>query len=174
KGTPLNVITAANLLENIGRESPRSLSGLREGVQRDLVEICGGPYVERDDALLPLESQYWNLRKGLAAYQELLGQTVRVFARRRCAFHPQTPLLLKSVGLRLAVLLAFDDSTLPNYQTSVVSMSAPDGGQVDAFCRTPYPAEDPQTYLHWAHYLHKTIAQDQTATLVLLHRCSES
>src|SRR5438128_170607 len=33
----------------------------------------------------------------------------------------------------------------------------------------PYSAENAQTYFHWAHYLHKTISQDHSATLALLH-----
>src|SRR5262249_47526989 len=45
-----------------------------------------------------------------------------------------------------------------------------DGKQVDAFTRTPQPADAPQTYFHLAHQLHQTIMQDQSATLVLAHR----
>ena len=51
----------------------------------------------------------------------------------------------------------------------LISWPSPDGKQVEAFARTPYAADNPQTFFHVAHYLHKTIMQDQAATLALLH-----
>ena len=48
----------------------------------------GGPYAEREDALLPVESQLWNLVKGVNTCHDLLGQDIRVFARKRFAAHP--------------------------------------------------------------------------------------
>src|SRR5262249_51537812 len=135
----------------------------------ELLEICGGPYVEREDALLPVESQLWNLLKGQATYKKLLGEEVRVFARKRFAVHAQLPLFLHSVGIRKAILLAFDESVLPSYRVPVISWPSPDGKQIEAFTRPPYAADSPQTFFHWAHYLHRTIAQDHSATLALLH-----
>jgi hypothetical protein len=169
-GSPLNVVAAAAVLERLGQQSSECMAALRERVQADLAEVCGGPYLEREDALLPFESQLWNLLKGLGVYKELLGREVQVFARKRNAFHPQLPLLLDSVGLRRAVLLAFDESVIPTYRTSVINWGSPQGKQVEALTRAPFPAENPQTYFHWAHYLHQTIAQDHSATLGLLHR----
>ena len=170
RGSPLNVIACASLLERLGREQPDRLAALREHVERDAAEVCGGPYVEREDALLPLESQMWNLVKGQTVYQELLGQEVRVFGRRRFGFHPQTPMLLHSVGMNRALLLRFDESTIPTHRGCVVNWPAPDGKQVESFARTPYPADSPQTGFHLAHYWHKTIMADQAATLPLLQR----
>jgi hypothetical protein len=167
---PLNVIACASLLERLGREQPDRLAALREHVGRDVAEVCGGPYAEREDVLLPVESQVWNLVKGQAVYQELLGQEVRVFGRRRFGFHPQTPLLLQSVGMNRALLLNFDEGTIPQHRSCVVNWPSPDGKQVESFTRTPHPADSPQTGFHLAHYLHKTIMQDQAATLPLLHR----
>lgn len=169
RGLPLNVVACAAALEQFGREQPERFAALRERLHSNLLEVCGGPYQERDDALMPVESQLWNLLHGLARSKELLGDEIRVFARRRFGAHPQLPTLLNQVGLRKALLLAFDDGVLPTYRTPVVNWSAPDGKSVDAFTRTPYPADNPQTWLHWAHYLHKTIMQDHTATLAVLH-----
>jgi hypothetical protein len=166
---PLNVVAAASVLERLGREQPERLAALRERVQRDVVEVCGGPYVEREDPLLPLESQVWNLLKGLATYRQVLERDIAVFARKRFGLHPHVPLLLQHVGLRRALLLAFDDAVLPSYRTTTISWSAQDGKQVDAFTRSPHPADSAQTWFHWAHYLHKTIMTDHGAMLALLH-----
>ena len=169
RSQPLNVIACAALLERLGREQPDRLAALREHVGRDAAEVCGGPYLEREDALLPIESQVWNLVKGQATYQELLGQELRVFGRRRFGFHPQLPMLLQSVGMNRAVLLNFDEGTIPQHRSCVVNWPSPDGKQVESFTRTPHPADSPLTGFHLAHYLHKTIMQDQAATLPLLH-----
>jgi hypothetical protein len=169
RGLPVNVVASAALLEKLGKDQPDRLAALRECVVNDRVEVCGGGYVEREDALLPLESQVWNLLKGQAVSRELLGKEITVFARKRFGFHPQMPMLLTSVGLQRALLLSFDDAALPSFNSTVINWPSADGKQVEAFTRTPYPADNPNTYFHVTHYLHKTIMQDHAATLVLLH-----
>ena len=169
RGLPVNVIASGAWLEQLGREHPERLATLRERVANDLAEVCGGPYGEREDALLPVESQLWNLLKGLAVSRNLLNAEVRVFARKRFGFHPQLPLFLGTVGLQRVLLLTFDEAALPAYNAAVVNWPAPDGTQVEGFARTPYPADSPNTYFHATHYLHRTIMQDHAATLALVH-----
>ncbi|HLJ92356.1 MAG TPA: hypothetical protein VKU02_04105 [Gemmataceae bacterium] len=169
RGIPLNLVVLGSLLEELGQADPERLAALRQRVRTDSVEVCGGPYLERDDALLPIESQFWNLLKGLSTAKRLLDKEIQIFAGRGLAANPQWVLLLNSVGLRRTLLLPSDDAGLPDYRSVVTSLPSPDGKQVDAFTRIPYAAENPQTYFHWAHYLHKTIAQDHSATLALLH-----
>jgi hypothetical protein len=170
KGQALNVLASAEVLERLGRDHPDRLEALRQRLSSDLAEVCGGPYREAEDALLPVEAQLANLTRGLAVSRELLGQDLRVFGRRRFAAHPQLPLFLHSAGLHRALLLTFDEAVLPTYRTTVVNWPSPDGKQVEAFARTPYPADQAQTFFHLAHYLHKTIMQDQSATVALVHK----
>jgi hypothetical protein len=171
RGLPVNLLACAGRLERLGREHPDRLAALRERVAGNQAEVCGGPYLEREDALLPVESQLWNLRKGLAVSRELLGQDLRVFARKRFAAHPQLPLLLGSAGLSRALLLSFSElDVIPAHRATVITWPSPDGKQVEAFTRAPNPADNPQTYFHLAHHLHRTIMQDHAATLALLHR----
>jgi hypothetical protein len=170
RGQPLNLLACAALLQRIAKEQPERHAALCERLGGDLAEVIGGPYLEREDALLPLESQLWNLLKGQEVYQELLGQEVRVFGRRRFGHYPQLPLLLQSVGISRALLVSFDESVLPAHRSVVVSWPSLDGKQVETFTRTPHHADTPQTGFHLAHYLHQTIMQDQAATLALLHR----
>src|SRR5262249_42889980 len=72
QGQPCTLIACASLLERLGKDHPDRLAGLRERVEADTAEVCGGPYVEREDPLLPLESQLWNLLKGQEVYERLL------------------------------------------------------------------------------------------------------
>jgi len=170
--TPLNVVACAALLEQIGREPPARLAELRDKVGCDLVEILGGPYREREDPLLPLESQLWNLRHGQEVYQQLLGQPISIFARERSAFHAQLPLHLQAVGISRALLVAFDDAVLPTHYAPVIFWPAPNSGkQVEGFTRSGQAADSPQTYFHLAYHLHQAMMQDDyRAALVLLHR----
>jgi alpha-mannosidase len=170
RGVPCNFLGCSALLERLGKERPDRLAALREKVAGDLAEVCGGEHLEREEPLLPLESQLWNLRQGQAVYKELLDQEVRVFARKRFGAHPQLPLLLQSMGIGHAVLVAFDEAVLPAHRAPVVSWPSPDGKQVETFARAPHPADTPQTGFHLAYHLHQTIMQDQAATLALLHR----
>ncbi|MBV9124788.1 MAG: hypothetical protein JO112_15640, partial [Planctomycetes bacterium] len=169
RGFACNLIASGSTLEKLAHDNPERWTTLRERVQAGQAEVCGGCYVEREDALLPIESQLWNLRKGLAVARDLLGEDLRVFARRRHAFHPQWPVVLTSAGLQRMVLLAFDDAVLPSYRSTVVGWLAPDGRPVEAFTRAPYRADNPLTFFNLAHYLHQTIMQDHAATLALLH-----
>jgi hypothetical protein len=169
KGLALNLVAPAALLEKMAHAQPERWSALRERIASELLEVCGGCYLEREDALLPVGSQLWNLLKGQAAARELLQQDVRVFGRKRFTAHPQLPLLLSSAGLQKALLLTFDEAVVPTYRSTVINWPSPDGKQVEAFTRSPHAADNPQTFFHIAHHLHRTIMQDHAATLALLH-----
>ena len=168
--SPLNVVASAALLEKLAAEQPERFAQLRERVQAETAEVCGGDYLEREDVLLPLESQLWNLLHGQAVSRKLLGSDVRVFARKRFGLHPQMPLLLHSAGLTRALFLTFDDSALPPYHTPVISWPSPDGKQIEAFARKPLPADSSETFFNLANSLFKTIREDHTAVISLLHQ----
>jgi hypothetical protein len=169
-GLALNVLAPTALLERLGAEQPARLEALRQALAEGRAEVCGGSYLERADALLPIDSQLWNLRQGLERAKELLGNEVRVFARKRFGFHPHTPLFLSSNGITRALLLTFDEAAaLPAYTSPVVSWPSPDGKQIEAFARAPHPVDNPETFFNLAHYWFKTTREDQAATLVFLH-----
>ena len=164
------MVASGSLLEKLNQAHPERIAELRERVKNDQVEICGGCYTEREDALLPIESQIWNVSRGLTASRAVLGSDVRVYARRRGAAQPQLPQLLTGAGINRAVMVSFDDSSMPSHRATVVSYPTSDGRQLEAFTRAPYKADSPQTYFHAAYYLHQTIAQDHAATIALVHR----
>ena len=168
-GQPTNVIASASALEKLQRECPEHFASLAERAKTGLAEICGGGHLEREDPLLPIESQFWNLRKGLAVTQALVGTPVKVFARRRFGVHPQLPTWLNQFGISKALLLPLDYGALPTYSGTVVNWSTQDGKQIDGFVRKPYPADSVETFFNLGHYLFKTTREDHTATLAFLH-----
>ncbi|HEV2950046.1 MAG TPA: hypothetical protein VGX70_21895, partial [Gemmataceae bacterium] len=60
-GLALNLIASSQILEKLEQENPELLATIRERFQSDQLDICGGSYNEREDPLLPLESQLWNI-----------------------------------------------------------------------------------------------------------------
>src|SRR5262249_30563577 len=55
---PLNLVAAAEELERLPAERLNEIRGL---VAKSAVEICGGIMRNREDAILPIESQLWNV-----------------------------------------------------------------------------------------------------------------
>ena len=167
---PMNFLASAAVLEKLAADHPEKMTLLRERIQNDQAEVCGGSYLEREDPYLPLDSQLWNLRRGLEVSRRLLGADIRVFARRRFGFHPQMPLLLTTHGLTKTLFLTWDDAAaVPTYTSLVVSWPSPDGKQVDAFVRAPKPADSAETFFNLGYTWFKTTREDHSATVFLLH-----
>jgi hypothetical protein len=168
-GQPINVVAPAATLEKLAREHPEQLAELARLAQAEQAEVCGGAYLEREDTLLPIESQLWNLRKGLLVTKQLLGTEVRVFARRRFGAHPQLPVWLNHLGINKCVLLSFDEGAVPTYNNPTMSWSTTDGKQLDCFVRKPLAVDSVDTFFNLGHFLFKTTREDHTATLAFLH-----
>jgi hypothetical protein len=170
-GIPTNFIAATATLEKLAEHAPKRFAQLQAAVQSDIAEVCGGSYLEREDPLLPIDSQLWNLRHGLDRAKELLGVDIHVFARKRFGYHPHLPLFLSSNGLVKALFLTFDENAgLPSYAQCVVSWPSPDGKQIDAFTRQPKYADSVETFFNLGQTWFKTTREDHAATVFLLHR----
>jgi hypothetical protein len=170
RGQAVNILASAAVLEKLSREQPERLAVLHDRAQSgDTIEIITGGYQEREDALLPIESQLWNLLKAQNIHDRLFDADLRVFGRKRFAAHPQLPMLLNGIGVNRALLLPFDAAVLPNFRSAVTNWPSPDGKQVEAFTRSTYAADSAGTFFHLAHYLERTIRQDTAANLALLH-----
>ncbi len=171
--SPVTVIASAETLERLASEHPERFAELKARTPTDLpasAEVCVGAYRERDDALLPVESQWWNLRTGRTRMKKLLGQEPAVFARRTSAFAPQSPSWWQQFGYRHGIVVSFDGGLIPSRYSAVVSWPGPDGKTVDVFTREPHPAHESQTFFNFAYLLHQAISHDSTPTLTLLHK----
>lgn len=174
EGTACNLMTTGRALESLAAQYPERVQELRakldEAIQPPTLEVIGGIYREREDALLPIESQLWNLRKGRAVVKEVLGANVEVLARKKSANHPHVPAYVQLTGFRRALLLSFDGAVVPTYRTTVVNWSSPDGKSIDAFTRLPNPAHKAETFFNLVYNLHQSISQDTAPTLALSHQ----
>lgn len=165
-GLPLTLIATT---ESLQQHAEEQRAALVKKVSTGQLEICAGVDHERPDAVLPVESQLWNLQQGQQRMRDWLGRPASAFARPDAAFHPYLPNWLGHVDISKLVYISFDGGTLPHHAAATIRWPAPDGRHVDAVTRVPLPANDPQTGFHLPMHLHQTIMQDSSAVLLLLH-----
>lgn len=169
-GLSANIIASAEGLDRLSRSRPERFAILKTLVETNAVEICGGIFTEKRDALLPYDSQLWNIEAGREATKRLLGSEIRVHARRDFAFHPRTIPMLASLNVTRFLFLLFDaDAAVPTFHAPAVAFSGPDGKQIDGYARPPRPAERVDSYFNLGNALFKTTREDHHATLAFVH-----
>jgi len=176
-GLPLGIIASGEMLEQLANDHPERFAELKAKFVPDLpsnVDIACGAYRERDDALLPIESQFWNFEQARRAVKSLFGAETQVFARNTSAFHPALPSWLQHAGYQSAVLVSFDGALNPNRNAAILNWSAPDGKSLTAFGREPLDASDPLTYFNLVYHMHQAFTQDSMPTIAFKHTGSEA
>jgi hypothetical protein len=172
-GLPVCVVASGETFERLAEEAPERFAELKAKFLPDLpsaVELCCGAYRDREDALLPPESQLWNLTAARAAVRKLFAVETAVYARKTSAFHPQLPGWLNHAGFKHAVLLSQDGAMIPTIRSTAVNWPGPDGRSIDAFCREPLPAHDPLTFFNLVYHMYQAFSTDAAPTVALVHR----
>ncbi len=172
-GLPVCVVGSGEVFEQLAEQAPERFAELKAKFLPDLpaaVDLCCGAYREREDALLPPESQLWNLRNARAAVKKLFGVEPAVYARKVSAFHPQLPGWLHHSGFKHAVLISQDGAMIPTIRSTAVNWPGPDGRSIDAFCREPLPAHDPLTFFNIVYHMYQAFSTDAAPTVALVHK----
>lgn len=169
-GNPLSILCNAKTLEQLPADLLTTISSkMDEAIQPPILEVIGGIYRDREDGILPVESQLWNLRHGREVTKRLLKTNVEVLARKQSASHPQTPCYVQQTGFRRAFLSSFDGATTPSYRATIVNWTSPDGKSIDAFTRVPSSTAKAETFFNLVHTLHQSISQDSAPTVSIIH-----
>ena len=172
-GLPITVLASGETLEQLAEQAPERFSELKAKIPPDLpqaVDLCCASYRDREDALMPVESQLWNLRAARRAAHKLFGVEPAVYGRKKSAFHPQLPGWLTHMGFKHAVLVSSDGGLIPSIRASAVNWPGPDGKAVEAFTREPLPAHDPHTFFNLVYHLHQATSYDSAPTVSLSHK----
>lgn len=172
-GLPITVLASGELLERLEVEAPERFTELKAKLPSDLphaVDLCCGSFRDREDALLPPESQWWNLRAAVRTAKKLFGAEPVVYGRHKSAYHPQLPGWLRHFGYKHALLVSTDSALIPSIRASAVSWPGPDGRSVEAYCREPHPAHDPHTFFNLVYHLHQATNYDSAPTVSLVHK----
>ena len=173
RGLPLTLLAAGELLERQAEEAPERFAELTARLQASAsspIDLACGAYREREDALMPLESQWWNLRKARAITRSLVGMAAETYGRKRSAFHPQLPGWLLHAGYKNAILVSFDGALSPARNAVIINWPGPDGKTIDAFGREPQSAADPLTFFNFVYHLQQALTHDSAPTIALAHR----
>jgi hypothetical protein len=176
-GLPLGLIASGELLEELAEQHGERFAELKAKFVPDLpssVDICCGAYHERDDALFPIESQFWNFAKARDTVRKLFGTETEVFARKTSAYHPALPSWLQHAGYKSAVLVSFDGALTPTRNAAIVNWSAPDGKSLTAFGREPLDAADPLTFFNLVYHFHQAFTNDSIPTIAIKHTGTEA
>jgi hypothetical protein len=172
-GLPVCIAGSGEAFEQLSEQNPVRFAELKAKLHSDLpatVDLCCGAYRDREDALMPAESQWWNLGTAREAVKKLFGVEPAVYARRTSAFHPQLPGWLQHMGFRHAVLISQDGALIPTIRSTAVNWPGPDGKAVDAFCREPLPAHDPLSFFNLVYHMYQAFASDSAPTIALVHK----
>ncbi|QJW94267.1 hypothetical protein [Frigoriglobus tundricola] len=171
-GLPVTVLASGETLERLAEVAPERFAELKAKLPPDMpqaVDLCCGSYRDREDALMPFESQWWNLRAARRAAHALFGVEPVVYGRKMSAFHPQLPGWLQHMGFKHAVLVSSDGALIPSIRASAVNWPGPDSKSVEAFTRAPLPAHDPHTFFNIVYHLHQATSYDSAPTVSLAH-----
>lgn len=176
EGMSFNVVTTGEMLDRLAEQHPERLQEIRDplaSADREVnarVTLCGGLYREREDALLPIESQLWNLRRGRAIARQHLTTDIDVFTRRSASYHPQIPTLLQQAGMRRAVMWPSERAVMPHHYSVIVSWPGHDGKSIDALTREPLAAEKVATYFNIVYHVYHALTRDNAPTIALMHK----
>lgn len=166
---PTNLLLTGQDLEEIARDKPAELALLKEAWQRKILCCLGGEYRENPSNLLPVNSWYWNLAAGRAAFQEHLGQAPKVWARRRFGVAPPLPPWLLRQGYIGALHVALDDGFYPDQEFSKVRWEGLGGMAIEAFSRIPLAADSANSYLRFPVRMSESMDNDHLATVIFAH-----
>ncbi|MGL4424431.1 MAG: hypothetical protein ACRCZF_27505, partial [Gemmataceae bacterium] len=160
---PFAVFGEAATLGAIQREYPTP-----EPFPAEQVDLCIGALVERDEQVLPVESQLWNLRQARLAAREQLGREPLTFACYRSVWGPQSPSWLQHAGYTSAITTTFDNALAPSRYTTIVHWPGHDGRSLPTLTKDPLKLADPGTFFNLGYHLYQSLTHDSTPTLAFL------
>ncbi|MBA4190040.1 MAG: hypothetical protein C0467_18805 [Planctomycetaceae bacterium] len=172
-GLPVCICASGEVFEQLAEQAPERFAELKAKFLPDLptaVDLCCGAYREREDALMPAESQWWNLQAARGTVRKLFAAETLVYARKTSAFHPQLPGWLQHLGYKHAVLISRDGAMIPTLRSTAVNWPGPDGKSIDSFCREPLPANDPLTFFNIVYHMHQATSMDSAPTVAFVHK----
>jgi len=164
-----NLLISGATLAELAEREPESLSALKQALAEGRCTLIGGEYHEVDNAFRDAESLLSGLRRGLAAYESILGSRPVIYGRRNHGLSPTLPQVLDQFGFEGALHASFDGSPLPEGTQSRTRWEGYDGSTIDALARSPQDASKPETFLTLSTKIGESMDMDHVATVCLAH-----
>lgn len=168
-GTPINLLAAAAVLEELPKNHPDGWSKLLSAIDAGTACVLGDEVRESELPLLPLETSLRKLRAGSDAYEALLGRRPLVFGRRRAGLWPAMVQLLAKLAYQGALHFTLDDGRFPLGAQCKSRWEGLETSVIDIFSRVPADAAKPESFLSLARAISDSMDTDHVASVALAH-----
>ncbi|MGE3776666.1 MAG: hypothetical protein AB7F89_05745, partial [Pirellulaceae bacterium] len=168
-GLPINLLLHGELAQLIRQRDPASHEAISAGLAEGRVGLVAGDATERRLPLLSCEGILAELRRGVGQIQDVWGQPVQVYGRRRFGLTPFLPAVLEKLQFRGALHATLDDGHFPAASQIKTRWQGLDGSVIDAIAKPPLDASQPETFLSLAQKLGESMDTDHVATLCFAH-----
>jgi alpha-mannosidase len=168
-GTPINLLAAAELLEELSADHPETWSKLLAAIDGGTACVLGGEVRDSRLPLLPLETALARLRAGSDRYEGLLGRRPQVFARRRAGLWPGLVQLLVKLGYQGALHFTLDDGRFPLGPQCKSRWEGLETSVIDIFSRVPADAAKPESFLALSRAISDSMDTDHVASVAFAH-----
>lgn len=164
ESSPKTLVGAADFLESLAEHGPDLIEMIRKGVDAGTLDMAGGPFAERPEHLLPLETVRTLYRHGDAVYRRHLDdRSVETLFHRHSSLHPALPLFARRMGFRFGFPMAFDGGKFPIRRESKMLWASPDGTTLEALTRVPSDTDDELMPLRFPWSLGQSMRDDHVA-----------
>lgn len=166
-GGNTSVLIAGEQIERMANEHPDTLAELKRATMAGTASIVGGAFQRASSPFQSPEELLTEILRGQQAAQTHLGRTYEVFGQFDAAIMPLLPQVLKGLGFRGALHVAFDGGQLPRADQRKTNWGPGAACSIEALSATPLDASRAETWLSLARRIADSIAHDHVATIVL-------
>lgn len=166
---PRSLLVSGSVIEEMARREPETLQTLAQSLAAGSVALVGGEFNEMALPLLNPEAIEQDIARGLAAYQEHLGQRPFVFGRRRFGLAPTLLQVLQRLGFTGAFHCTLDDGRFPTDSYSRIQWQGFDGSAIESLGCVPIDAGRAESFLAIAKTLSDAMSLDRVPTVVFAH-----
>jgi alpha-mannosidase len=165
--SPTNLLITGGQIEQIAHSHPETLAELKRSLDAGTASIVGGCYQSGLNGAQSPEALLANLVRGQEASRQHLNHNFEIFGQYEAAFTHLLPEVLKGLGFRGALHVAFDGNQLPRANQRKTLWGGSPASSIEALSATPLDAGRPETWLKFAERVGDSIAHDHVATVVL-------
>ena len=167
------ILASGKTLETVEKERPELLLKLQSS--QDLIQVCGGRYIVRNDGLFPIASQLWNLREGQKIHKRIFGECSVVVVHPGNDLHPALPSMWRQAAFSHAILRLpnglgeeVDSGCLAKKtRVSLVSWSSGDGMGVETLVCQPLQGASNRACIDLAYHFQRSQSIDYCPILHL-------
>ncbi len=168
--SPINLMITADQLQRVIGEEPALVGTLKDAIASDRLCLVGGEYDEQAPlGIFSAEQLVAEFNRGLAVYDEILGERPKIYGRRKFGLHPQMPQVLHKLGYIGALHQSLDGTRCPESYHGAISWQSIDGSSITALARLPMSAADPESVLRLPRELGEAMDHDHVAAIGFAH-----